>query len=180
MLMTTVMLVLAQVGMVPADAAKNLCARPSWAVPTDIGRSCDFAEVSRKAGDGVPATYVGSRTHTHFTVERLGHSAPGFALLVSDYVAPGREARRDAQLVANGGWIDSEGRAQSPGNTWTVKLANTDVPAKRAGTLVSLVAVHAPHSGDACDKAEQNMITADNTGQSVVCPSDVNWNARPE
>lgn len=149
---------------------------PSWAVSSKIALSCDFDDAIKQAQAHVPMAYIGTRTHTRFAASRIGTQEPGFALLVSGYVAPIDEAQNFANLLgASGGWVDAKGTVHGAYDAWTGNLADTHFVSQAPGTLVSLVMMGQPRQGQACFGGTDGRVGVGDNGQLFVCPNVVRW-----
>lgn len=149
---------------------------PSWAVSSEIALSCDFDDAAKQVQAHVPMTYIGTRTRTKFVASRIGTQEPGFALLVSGYVAPIEDAPNLANLLgAAGGWVDEKGTVHGANDAWKGNLADTRIASQAPGTLVSLVMMGPPHQGQACFGGTDGKVGVGENGQLLVCPNVVRW-----
>lgn len=130
---------LISLGFAPADARDEPCKMPAWTMSKQLALVCDF-EDARAAGTPVlTANYRGARTRASFVVTPLQQQA-AIAIIHSDRTVPLEDASQVAIALGPwGGWVDSDGVVHGAGNAWMLRLKDTPLAQRPAGTVVYLM-----------------------------------------
>lgn len=130
---------LISVGLAPADARHEPCKMPAWAMGNQHALVCDFKDASAAGVAVLAPNYRGARTHSRFTVSPLRQQI-ATAILVSDRTVPVGDAPNVATSLGPwGGWVDGSGVMHGAVGAWTMKLSDTPLSQRPAGTVVYLL-----------------------------------------